>query len=122
LLKYFKMQQECPYTGEIFQPKRKNQVFASAKARRDYHNANAAELRKIKSPIDKALEKNFLILSERIKKGESKTFTKEELLMNGFNTSYFTHLDTLNGKTAPFLYHFALPRAENPNTIQVYYP
>jgi hypothetical protein len=116
------MQQKCPYTGVIFQPKRRNQVFVSAKARRDYHNANAAELRKVKAPIDKALEKNFIILSERLQKGESKTFSKDELLMNGFNTSYFTHLDTFNGKTASFLYHFVLPRVENPNTIQVYYP
>jgi len=122
LLKYLNMQQKCPYTGVIFQPKRRNQVFVSAKARRDYHNDNAAELRKIKAPIDKALEKNFIILSERLQKGESKTFSKDELLMNGFNTSYFTHLDTFNGKTASFLYHFVLPRVENPNTIQVYYP
>jgi hypothetical protein len=116
------MQQKCPYTGVTFQPRRRNQVFVSAKARRDYHNANAAILRKIKAPIDKALEKNFLILSERLNKGETKIFPKEELLMSGFNTSYFTHLDTFNGKTASYLYHFVIPRVDNPNTIQVYYP
>ncbi len=122
MLKYFNMQYECPYTGLTFQPSRRNQVFVSAKARRDYHNANAAATRKIKAPIDKALEKNFLILSRSLKKGESKIFAKEELLKKGYNTSYFTHLDMFKGKRSLHLYHFVLPIMENPNTIQVYYP
>ena len=36
-----------PYTGETFRPKRRNQVFASSKNRRNYHNEKAAELRDI---------------------------------------------------------------------------
>jgi hypothetical protein len=116
------MQHECLYTGAAFEPKRRNQVFISSKARRDYHNANAAAIRKSKGPIDKVLEKNYLILSKRVKKGENKTFFRDDLLMSGFNTNYITHFDTFNGKIAACLYHFVIPKGDNPNIIQVFYP
>lgn len=113
------MLQNCPYTGEQFVPKRKNQVFASAKNRRDFHNEYAAELRRIKSPIDRALEKNFIILSELLQEGELKTFQREKLLIKGFNPSVFTNLDTFEGKPTLYLYHFVFPKSDNPNTITV---
>lgn len=116
------MLQICPYSGEKFLPKRKNQVFATAKNRRDFHNENAAELRRIKSPIDRQLEKNFLIFSELVQVGETKNFSKEELLMRGYNPTFFTHLTNYNGKNSRCIYHFILPSSDNPNFITVIYP
>lgn len=116
------MQKLCPNSGIQFIPNRKNQVYATAKDRRDYHNNHAAELRKVKSPIDKVLEKNFILLSERLNQGESQTIAKEELLILGFNPNYFTHLKVFNGKTARCLYHFILPQSDNPNFITIIYP
>lgn len=111
-----------PYTGESFLPKRKNQVFSSAKNRRDYHNENAAEIRRLKMPIDKQLEKNFLIFTELLKIGETKKFLKDELLMKGYNPTFFTHLTNYGGKNCRCIYHFILPTTDNPNSITVIYP
>jgi hypothetical protein len=122
LLKYLAMLKTCPYSGLQFNPTRKNQIFATAKHRRDYHNATAADIRKLKSPIDRALEKNFIILSEKLQAGETKVFSKEDLLISGFNPTFFTHLILYDGKTSRCLYHFVLPKSDNPNTITVIYP
>lgn len=111
--------QTCPFSGEIFKPRRKNQVFANPRYRMEYHNTIAAELRRVKSPVDKALEKNFIILSELLKKGETKSFKKEELLMKGFNTSVFTHFETYDGKPTLGLYHFLFPKPIDQNSIIV---
>jgi hypothetical protein len=112
----------CPHTGERFYPKRRNQVFATSKNRRDYHNEIARQLRHIKSPVDRQLEKNFKILSELLVKGETKVFKKEDLLMKGFNTAYFTNFDTNNGKPVMCVYNFLLPQSEIPNQITVIFP
>lgn len=116
------MLKTCPYSGLQFNPTRKNQIFATAKDRRDYHNATAADIRKLKSPIDRALEKNFIILSQRLQIGETKIFSKEDLLISGFNPTFFTHLKWYDGKTSRCIYHFVLPKTDNPNTITVIYP
>jgi hypothetical protein len=102
------MYKKCPYTGEIFTPKRKNQIFSTAKARRDYHNDIASSIRHIKAPIDKALEKNYQILSSRLDKGGRVNLSKDELLLSGYNPSFFTHFDMLEGKRVACLYHFAV--------------
>lgn len=122
LYKHLNMLKTCLYTGEQFVPTRKNQIFATAKHRRDFHNEIAAELRRIKAPIDKALEKNFLILTELVQEGEAKTFEKEHLNKKGYNTSFFTHLDNYQGKYAMCLYHFIILKTENPNSLTVIYP
>ncbi|MEX0597739.1 MAG: hypothetical protein WD512_14705 [Candidatus Paceibacterota bacterium] len=116
------MLQKCSFSGESFAPKRKNQVFANAKNRRDFHNKNAAELRRIKSPIDRQLEKNFLIFSELVQIGEIKKFSKDDLLMKGYNPTFFTHLTNHGGKNSRCIYHFILPPSDNPNFITVIYP
>ncbi len=116
------MLKTCPYSGLQFKPTRKNQIFATAKHRRDFHNSIASDLRKIKAPVDRALEKNFILLTEMIQAGESKTFSKDDLLISGFNPTFFTHLKLYNGKTSRCLYHFILPKSDNPNLITVIYP
>ena len=116
------MLKTCPYSGVKFEPKRKDQVYASPTYRMRYHNEIAASVRRIKAPIDKALEKNFLILSRLIKEGESKSIDRKYLEQEGYNTSFFTHLNNYDGKLAVCLYHFVLPKTENTNTLTVIYP
>ena len=115
------MNRICPYTGEAFTPKRKNQIFSSAKARRDYHNDNASSIRHIKAPIDRALEKNYQILSSRLEKGDSVSLLKNELLISGYNPSYFTHFDMLDGKKVACLYHFAIIPNDDSNSLTIIY-
>jgi len=116
------MLQKCPYSGEQFVPKRKNQVFATAKNRRDYHNETASELRRIKSPIDRQLEKNYNIFSELVQQGEIKSFPKDELLIKGYNPTFFTHLTLYEGKRCRGIYHFILPSSEDSNSVTVINP
>jgi len=113
------MLQICPYSGESFTAKRRNQVFATSKNRRDYHNEIEAGFRDLKGRIDKQLKRNFIILSKIIPEGETKTFKKDELLMKGFNPSVFTHLDTLNGKTSRCLYSFIFHPSENQDLLTI---
>lgn len=53
----------CPHSGEKFIPKRKNQVFATSKNRRDYHNQIASKKRenekKLKEPKTDEEKKAF---------------------------------------------------------------
>ncbi len=113
------LQQTCPYSGEKFTPKRRNQVFATSKNRRDYHNEIEAVLRDKKATIDNQLKRNFIILSELLPEGETKTFKKDELLLQGFNPVFFTHLDILNGKTSHCLYRFIFHPSENQDLLTI---
>ena len=112
--------QTCPNSGKAFIQKRKNMIYASAKERRDFHNQKAAELRRLKLPIDRFLDKNFIILSDLVKEGEIKTFEKYELLLKGFNPNVFTHYAKYDGKICPCFYHFILP-SKNPSKVTVIY-
>jgi hypothetical protein len=111
-----------PYTKEEFLPRRRNQVFATAKNRMSFHNENAATLRQIKSPIDKQLEKNFLILSQLVPIGETKIFHRDALLMKGYNPEFFTHFTNYDGDNCKTIYHFILPTPDNPNFITIINP
>jgi len=116
------MIKKCPYSGEIFTPKRRNQVFASAKNRRAYHNENASAFRRIQSPINRSLEKNLLLITSLVKKGETKIFNREELLLKGYNPNFFTHIINYQGSNCRCLYHFVFPKTENVNYITITYP
>ena len=77
------IQRICPLTGEKFTPKRSNQRFRDPKARNDYYNHLAKEIRKIKSVADKPLAKNFKALSELLGDAREKVFHREFLLGRG---------------------------------------
>ena len=51
-----------PYTGETFEAKRRNQLFATRQNRIDYHNEQAALLRDEKAPANSPLHRNLQIL------------------------------------------------------------
>lgn len=111
-----------PYTGESFRPSRRNQIFAKAVNRINYYNEKAAALRDVKSPVDKQLTLNFLILTELVKLGEKKMFHKEQLIKKGYDKYYFTHLDEYEGKKCMCIYHFFIPFSEKEDFITVIYP
>jgi hypothetical protein len=108
-----------PFTGEFFIPKRKNQRFASALNRKNYHNANATKLNRIKAPIDNKLKNNFMILSNLTKSSQTATIEKEKMLIEGFDPNYFTHLQEYEGKAARCIYDFILPFVENGTSIKI---
>jgi hypothetical protein len=112
----------CPFSGEKFLPKRRNQVFASSKNRRDYHNEKAAELRHIKAPINRHLDRNLLILNQLVLKGESKTLKMSDLVSMGFNPNVFTHVEEYNGKLCRCVFQFIIPQSPSPDTIIVIHP
>jgi len=109
----------CPYSGVQFKPRRRDQVYASPINRMRYHNDIAAEIRRIKAPVDKILEKNFIILSGLVKEGETKTFEKSFLIEKGYNTYFITHFDSYNEELAMCLYHFMILKTNNPNALTI---
>ena len=74
----------CPYSGVQFEPKRRDQIFASPQYRRSWHNDIQAEKRKALSDI-KLLKKNFEILEQLdIPIDGRKSFEKDFLLRKGY--------------------------------------
>ena len=116
------MLKTCPFSGEKFRPRRRNQVFASSKNRRDYHNERAAELRQIKAPVNKHLDRNLMLLKQIIPKGESKTLQVEELISMGYNPNVFTHIEKYQGKMCRCIFQFIIPQSLSPETITVIHP
>jgi hypothetical protein len=108
-----------PYTNEGFIPRRKNQKFASARNRKQYHNDEATNINRLKAPIDKKLRTNFLLLLELMIDLDNVTIEKEKLLMSGFDPNYFTHLKYHEGKTSRCIYNFILPTMDNTNIINI---
>jgi hypothetical protein len=108
-----------PLTREEFIPKRKNQRFATADNRRKYHNDKATLVYRDKAPIDKKLKHNFLLLNELLKENKDVLIKKEELLIQGFDPNFFTHITQTNGKISRCIYDYTLPQAENPDFIKI---
>lgn len=113
------MYKTCPYSGEKFVPRRRNQVFATPKNRRDFHNQKASEIRQIKAPINKYLDKNVLILNKLVPPGKTRTINTSELISMGFNTNVFTHLDNFKDSVCRCIYQFIIPQSETPDTITI---
>lgn len=111
-----------PLTQEEFMPVRRNQKFKSRSHRIKFNNERAAKLREAKSSIDRALTKNYIIISGLVSKGQTKSIPKVQLLAEGFDHRIFTHYDILDGKTCRCLYNFYFPYSNNPETIIVKNP
>jgi hypothetical protein len=109
------MEKLCPYSGEVFQSKRKDQIFANAVNRRNYHNQLLSEKRRQKASIDKVLDKNFTVLSEILKDSDSATITKQMLASKGYEIMVFTHLDKGKDDFIICLYHFQIHKTGDEN-------
>lgn len=89
-----------PYTGESFQAKRRNQVFATAQNRIDFHNEKAAQVRTEKEPINNALHKNRQILQSLLQDKEVAIYHRQFLLGAGFSFRQCTHFDKYEDRKA----------------------
>lgn len=117
--KHFYMLRTCPYSGEKFHPKRRNQIFSSAKNRQNFHNERAAELRGIKAPISKAIDRNLQILTELVGVESKKTIKSDLLGSLGFNHNVFTHIELYDGKKSRGIFHFIIPPSPTQEFITV---
>ncbi len=109
----------CPYSGEKFHPKRRNQIFSSTKNRQNYHNEKAAKLRGIKAPIYKAIDRNLLILTQLVGDEAMMTIKSDLLGELGFNHNVFTHIEKYEGKNSRGIFHFIIPPSPNSEFITV---
>lgn len=97
-----------PLTGELFQPKRVTQRFASEQNRIRYHNQKASELRQEISFVNKPLLNNLRILNELLKNNTTGKYTKEFLLGKGFSFGVFTHYQIHEGNPYCAIYHYLI--------------
>ena len=107
------MQRKCPHTGEIFIPKRYNQIFSSRIAQIEYNNLIARNKRLIKSPVDKVLNKNREIFLKIIGSEKEVVKSYEFLLGAEFNFKHFTNSFMLNGKPVQAIYEFIIYKNQN---------
>jgi hypothetical protein len=101
-------------TGELFPPKRINQVFANPMNRIAYHNKKANELRHSCAYINKPLHTNLRILNELMKESNEAVFHKQFLIGKGYEFGIYTHLEKMVGKNQFAIYNFTVfPTDEN---------
>jgi hypothetical protein len=90
-------------TGEVFNPKRVNQKFATPLNRVTFHNKKANELRQALAYISKPLHLNIRILNELMTGKKESTFHKEFLKGKGFSFEVHNHVKRYDNKN-----HFAI--------------
>lgn len=96
------------FTGELFNPKRINQVFANSKNRIAYHNKRANELRHSAAFINKPMHANLKILNEIMLGIKEKKFHKEYLLGKGFSFNICNNINEYNGKIHYAIYQYII--------------
>lgn len=97
-----------PQTGEHFIPHRSNQIFASRRNQIAFNNAKALYKRKAKSKIDRILNKNREILQHILGTEEVVFVSKDFLLGQGFNLTYFTHQALVKGIPVSCIYEYVI--------------
>jgi hypothetical protein len=101
------LQKTCPATGEIFQPRRSNQKFSSAKARNAYYNELAKKIRDKKAQVDKALERNRKIILSTLGSELEVVKTRDFLLGAGLNFNLMTNTKKMDDKVIVAIYDVA---------------
>ncbi len=96
-----------PLTGEVFIKKRSNQVFASRENQIRYNNRKAGHKRKVKSRVDRKLDKNREILKSVLGDQKEVTKSKDFLLGAGFHFGCQTHSIRKGDITWQCVYEFA---------------
>ena len=107
------IERKDPLTGEIFQARRRNQIYAIGQNRIDYNNQKAALIREERQRLDKTLRKNFLVLKEVIGSEKEVTCHRMFLLGKGFSFSVATHASDYNGEPRWSVYSFAWMQLPN---------
>ena len=97
-----------PLTNELFVPKRRNQVFAKAENRIEYHNKKAAELRYKLDYLNKPLLANYKVLTALMQNDSERIFHKEFLIGKGFDFKVCNHINCINGKNHFAIFNFTI--------------
>ena len=97
----------CPYTKKTFYG-RSNQIYVNKQAQQDWNNMKARKKRLVKSPVDKALDKNrnalLIILNDQTEVVRSKDF----LLGAGFDFKFFSRSTRIGDKPCQVVYEFCV--------------
>jgi hypothetical protein len=101
-----------PLTNELFVPKRRNQVFATAENRIAYHNKKATELRYKLDYLNKPLLANYKVLTALMQKDSERVFHKEFLLGKGFDFKVCNHINSINGKNHFAIFNFTVIKSD----------
>lgn len=92
---------------------RTDKKFCDDQCRSNFNNRMKADCYSSIRPVNSILRKNHAILS-RLCRGNKVRIKKDELLRNGFNPDYHTHLvQTQNGNTYFFCYEYGYLKLEN---------
>ena len=107
-----------PLTGEMFLPKRSNQLFKTAANRNKFNNNKAKAFRRETASINKALQKNLNICKELLSTKNEAIFHKEFLLGKGMNFAVYTNYFETGGERQIRVYNFLLTVVGN-NQIKI---
>ncbi len=101
-----------PLTGELFITKRNNQRFASRKNQVRYNNIKAQKMRNIKSPYNRAIDKNLKVLMDILGDKSQCEKSKDYLIGAGFDFRFFNRSLINNDVNYQCVYHYALCKTE----------
>jgi len=105
------MERECLDCGTILRG-RSDKKFCDDQCRSHYNNQIKAGMQSAMKPVNAILRKNHAILSRLCPQHKTR-IKKDDLLKNGFNPDYHTHLHhTQNGNTYYFCYEYGVLRLE----------
>ena len=106
---------KCPYSGELFKPKRSNQKFASKKNRIAYYNQQYKKKRWPLKRINQKLFFNYSILELALKDKTEVMISNDYLRGKGFDFKFITHL--INGNENFYgLYDIMFKKFDNDHT------
>lgn len=109
----------CLYSGEEFIPKRRNQIFANAKNKTDYHNEKANKLRESRAVIDKKIHSNHRLLLELLKNNDKIEIDEKILEGKGFFFNVFNHVVKYDNRHVYAIYEFLYFKEKNSIKIKI---
>ncbi len=105
------MERECLDCGSVLRG-RADKKFCDDQCRSSYNNHLKAGSASALRPVNAILRKNHAILTRLCTRNKVK-LKKDELLRNGFDLTYHTHLyNTQNGNTYYFCYDYGYMRLD----------
>ena len=118
ILKFTKMNNliKCPYSGEMFKPKRSNQKFASKQNRLSFYNKQYKEKRQPLRAINQKLFRNYSILEIALDNTSEVLVSNDYLRVRGFDFTYITHFTKDNDHRYFCLYDIAFRKIPDNQT------
>lgn len=103
-----------PHTGELFEPKRADQVFANRRNQIAFNNAKARKRRGLTRSLDLKLKKNRTLLERLLGEANSIEIARNTLLSHGFDFGLFNRLLKKGSADVYGVYEFYLfPKDQN---------